>query len=250
MRIRPGGSFTGTLDIGQGGGTGSWLQSTDTGNLATTYPLLLNPVGGNVAIGVANTVVGGDQDRRVLSALTAVLTGTRSSVENAFFDSQTTDLLITQMNSARRQASVRILEGLQQGIADYPLTAALVDLNEYYIAGTVHGALMSSLVSASRQQIEADAQIERLRTVSFTRDESAAAIGRWLFPSATGRNGDGVWITSDGVNAPGDPQKTGALRAWMATQGLEQLPIGTFLTAPLLAETRARAVAALNIPTG
>ncbi len=51
MRIRPGGSFTGTLDIGQGGGTGSWLQSTDTANLATTYPLLLNPVGGNVGIG-------------------------------------------------------------------------------------------------------------------------------------------------------------------------------------------------------
>jgi hypothetical protein len=51
MRIRAGGGFTGTLDIGQGGGTGSWLQSTDTSNLATTYPLLLNPVGSNVGIG-------------------------------------------------------------------------------------------------------------------------------------------------------------------------------------------------------
>jgi hypothetical protein len=56
MRIRPGGGFTATLDIGQGGGTGSWLQSTDTSNLATTYPLLLNPVGGNVGIGTASPV--------------------------------------------------------------------------------------------------------------------------------------------------------------------------------------------------
>ena len=53
MRIRPGGGFTGTLDIGQGGGTGSWIQSTDTANLATTYPLLLNPVGGDVGIGTS-----------------------------------------------------------------------------------------------------------------------------------------------------------------------------------------------------
>ena len=54
LRLQAGGGFTATLDIGQGGGTGSWLQSCDTGNLATTYPLLLNPVGGNVGIGVTS----------------------------------------------------------------------------------------------------------------------------------------------------------------------------------------------------
>jgi hypothetical protein len=54
LRLQAGGGFTGTLDIGQGGGTGSWLQSTDTSNLATTYPLLLNPAGGNVLVGTTN----------------------------------------------------------------------------------------------------------------------------------------------------------------------------------------------------
>jgi hypothetical protein len=54
LRLQAGGGFSATLDIGQGGGTGSWLQSTDTGNLATTYPLLLNPVGGNVGIGTSS----------------------------------------------------------------------------------------------------------------------------------------------------------------------------------------------------
>jgi hypothetical protein len=51
MRIRAGSGFSGTLDIGQAGGTGSWLQSTDTTSLGTTYPLMLNPVGGNVIVG-------------------------------------------------------------------------------------------------------------------------------------------------------------------------------------------------------
>ena len=53
LRLQGGGGFTGTLDIGQGGGTGSWLQSCDTANLATTYPLFLNPVGGDVGIGTS-----------------------------------------------------------------------------------------------------------------------------------------------------------------------------------------------------
>jgi hypothetical protein len=39
------------LDIGQNGGSGLWLQSTDSTNLSAVYNLLLNPNGGNVLIG-------------------------------------------------------------------------------------------------------------------------------------------------------------------------------------------------------
>ncbi|TAL47280.1 hypothetical protein EPN87_03375, partial [archaeon] len=42
------------LDIGGNLGNGFWLQSTDKTNLATNYPLLLNPNGGNVGIGTTN----------------------------------------------------------------------------------------------------------------------------------------------------------------------------------------------------
>ena len=45
-----------TLDIGQiaGSPNGTWLQATDSSDLSVTYPLLLNPVGGNVGIGITN----------------------------------------------------------------------------------------------------------------------------------------------------------------------------------------------------
>jgi len=44
------------LDIGQiaGSPNGTWLQATDSSDLSVTYPLLLNPVGGNVGIGTTN----------------------------------------------------------------------------------------------------------------------------------------------------------------------------------------------------
>jgi hypothetical protein len=52
--------FTNTTDTGsiqmgvRGSGAGAWLQSNDIANQAATYPLLLNPTGGNVGIGTTN----------------------------------------------------------------------------------------------------------------------------------------------------------------------------------------------------
>ena len=49
--LRLEGNDNATLDFGVNSVSGSWLQSTDKSNLATNYPLSLNPNGGNVSIG-------------------------------------------------------------------------------------------------------------------------------------------------------------------------------------------------------
>jgi hypothetical protein len=53
-RLRLGRTDGAVLDIGSNGGSGLWLQSTNGANLALTYPLLLNPNGGNVGIGTTS----------------------------------------------------------------------------------------------------------------------------------------------------------------------------------------------------
>lgn len=54
--LRVEGDATNTLDIGAYAGSpfGVWLQATNTTALGTTYPLILNPTGGNVGIGMTN----------------------------------------------------------------------------------------------------------------------------------------------------------------------------------------------------
>lgn len=39
------------LDVGANSGSGAWLQSTDAANLGTSYPMILNPNGGDIGIG-------------------------------------------------------------------------------------------------------------------------------------------------------------------------------------------------------
>ena len=51
VRLRNGNSNL-VLDIGGNGGNGNWLQSTNRSDLSANYPLLLNPNGGNVGIGM------------------------------------------------------------------------------------------------------------------------------------------------------------------------------------------------------
>ena len=50
-RLQQGGGIGSVMDIGGNGGSGSWIQVTESGNLAANYKLLLNPNGGNVGIG-------------------------------------------------------------------------------------------------------------------------------------------------------------------------------------------------------
>ncbi|MEQ1878602.1 MAG: hypothetical protein ABL958_18310, partial [Bdellovibrionia bacterium] len=50
-RMRMSGAGNSILDMGTAGVAGAWIQSTHVGTLATNYPLLLNPNGGDVGIG-------------------------------------------------------------------------------------------------------------------------------------------------------------------------------------------------------
>ena len=47
-------TFTSVLDFGTNGGNYNWIQATDSANLATNYPLVLNPNGGDLLVGTTS----------------------------------------------------------------------------------------------------------------------------------------------------------------------------------------------------
>jgi hypothetical protein len=54
LRLTTDGAETAVIDYGTAGASGGWIQVTNKANLATNYPLLLNPNGGNVGIGTSS----------------------------------------------------------------------------------------------------------------------------------------------------------------------------------------------------
>ncbi len=202
----------------------------------------------NLTLGVANSLVGGEADHAALTAATTLLGGSRVAIDKAFFADQAVPALVTQMNASRQAALVPILEGLKQKEDVYGLPEALVDLQKYYEAGTIQGALMEVQVAASMKKNVADRQIEALRSQRFQEDAASKRIGRWIWPTGASQNPGGVWLDAAGAVAPENSARVTDLRAWLKKNGWEGVPVQQFINGKTFADARETAVIELSIP--
>jgi hypothetical protein len=78
------------------------------------------------------------------------------------------------MNAQRKVALVPIVAGLQEDVSQYPLSSAIVDLQTYYEAGTMTGALQAILADAGTKDAEATKLIDQYRTTAYGPGGSSA----------------------------------------------------------------------------
>lgn len=201
----------------------------------------------NLTLGVANSLVGGQADHAALTAATTLLNGSRLAIDKNFFAEQTVPALVTQMNASRQVALVPILRGLKEDEASYPLSEALVDLQKYYEAGTIQGALMDVQVAAGAKKAAADRQIEQLRSVRYVEDASSVRIRAWIWPNAVSYSRTGG-VDAAGAAVPAVGANVTALRDWMTSNGWQDMPVQQFINGETLADARKEAVDALSIP--
>jgi hypothetical protein len=109
--------------------------------------LALNSVGAAVSSVNAKTAA---------NALSAGIIGSKASIDkNVYFD-RTLPALLAQMDGARAQWRARLLAGMLLTPAQYSLMQAASDLDAYFHAGTVPGAVAAITTQAGVSQVEAE----------------------------------------------------------------------------------------------
>lgn len=127
-----------------------------------------------IGLGAAGALASGGTSQ-ILSAATAAVIGTKESVDkNAFFD-QTMPALMTKMIAQRKSVLVHIRDGLfNKTDAQYPLAQGLAELEEYYYAGTIPGAITGVVQSAGEEAAEAEKDLLRVISLKVASDSTVA----------------------------------------------------------------------------
>lgn len=103
----------------------------------------------NLGLTAAGSVTGTAELKSILSATATGTTGLTSSVEKNFFDQQTRGAIVTKMRSLRalQLSTLQDAQHMKAGVSDYSLEQGIADVNAYYDAGTVVGALQGIAAS-------------------------------------------------------------------------------------------------------
>lgn len=118
---------------------------------------------------------------QILSGIAAFVIGTREAFQKEVLAERTLLAVHTAMRARRALVAVRLRKGLQQGLDAYPLALGLNDLDEYYTAGTVLGALIgiTETVGAEAKRAEEEllvvSTIDRTSAATFLQDKLASA---------------------------------------------------------------------------
>lgn len=183
-----------------------------------------------IGTSLAATLVGSAGTKAILAAISAGVTGSKTSIDKNYFYEQTVKVLIKQMDSSRRAVYADILKGQGMTVRAYSMTAALGDLERYAFAGSFDGALTDIQQVAAEQQQTANKDIgdnrDNIEQVMATQDPArlrlTRSIGAWLQEPET-RDGRRrrFDMLAKLINEESEENQTVAL--WLETASLAEL---------------------------
>ena len=124
-----------------------------------------------VAVGAAGAVTTGADASRILSALSGGISGTGTAINKNLYYERTLPALIALMDANREKIRAEILKGLIRSVEVYPLGSALADLERYFQAGSIPGAVASVTATAGETKANFEKEIATVRDRTFAIDE-------------------------------------------------------------------------------
>lgn len=121
----------------------------------------------------------------ILTGIASGVVVAQQSYDQEILADRTVQVLLLQMQASRARIATRILLGLRSPTSDYPLILALQDLEDYYRAGTIPGALSSVTEAAGSDARAAEAAKATVTAARFVEDESGEILRRNLFPDGS-----------------------------------------------------------------
>lgn len=217
----------------------SFKESLYTQSVTSNILVDLTTIGLNVA-GVATP---GSSAKTILHGASGGLIGAKAAVDKNVFFERTMPALLSQMEALRKTVRARILEGLARTVDAYPLTQAVSDLQDYYVAGTIHGAIVGVTRDAIVSDRKADEEVDKaLKSAEQIRTElTSQGYSPVIKPVVSGKERDALikYLKPDGKNY--DQARMKILSEWLKKQKIQHT-VMYFLSAPDYSKERQLAI--------
>lgn len=132
------------------------------------------------ALTIGASSIRDNQIVRFLTTAGATVQAGRSAVDKQILLDRTLSTLLNQMEAGRAGVKARIFERLQLPYGDYPIGAAQMDVEDYYKAGTLVGALTAAADAATTSKIEEQERVDLAFTGAFQTDTFTEALRAYL----------------------------------------------------------------------
>jgi hypothetical protein len=135
-------------------------------NVRTEFGIALLGVG----VGAAGSLVA-ETASQILSAVSGGLAGAQAAYGKAVLYDKAMSSLLAQMRASRKVMAAQIFQRWTLAIEKYPLWLARTDLEAYYFAGSLPGAILATAADAKTKEAQADGILLRAITPSSASNE-------------------------------------------------------------------------------
>ena len=133
-----------------------------------------------IGLTTASTLVSSVATKDILTGTAGAVTGARAAYDNDILLAHGVQWIQSQMRTRRAAVAERILGGMKASTIDYPLAAALLDLEDYYRAGTFTGGMLSTTETLGAEARFAELNKQQRLEITFNPSAAARALNDCL----------------------------------------------------------------------